>query len=193
MSKTTLSLALAAVLAATSAVSISTSAQTMSNSQPRAMHAAVQTRGMTQEFVQKAAMSDLFEIESSKLALQRSQNRDVKAFAQRMIDDHTKSTQKLKSVLQTASVGTGPGTALDRAHQRMLDRLQNASGAQFDRLYMQMQVKGHQDALKVQQSYGRRGDNDQLKSFASDAAPMVQDHLSQARQIMGSLGKNRGA
>jgi putative membrane protein len=193
MSKTTLSLAVAAVLAASSAASISASAQTMSNNQPRAMHAAVQTRGMSQEYVQKAAVSDMFEVESSKLALQRSEKPDVKAFAQRMIDDHTKSTQKLKSVLQTASVGTAPATALDRSHQRMLDQLQNASNAQFDRLYMQMQIKGHQDALKVQQQYGRKGDNDQLRTFASDAAPMVQDHLAQARQILRGLGKNRGA
>jgi putative membrane protein len=75
----------------------------------------------------------------------------------------------------------------------MLQQLQSASGAQFDRLYMRMQVKGHQEALKVQEGYSRRGDNDQLKTFASDASSMVQDHLSQAQQVLRGVSSRRGA
>ena len=184
--KTTLALTAAAILVVS--VSMSVSAQTEVHHRTGAMNAAVQVRGMrSDQYVQKAAMSDLFEIESSKLALERTQNPDVKAFAQRMIDDHTQSTEKLQGLLQTASIGATPPAAFDRAHQRLLERLRNASTARFDRLYMRIQVKGHQDALKVQEGYARRGDNDQLRSFAGEASPMVQDHLSQARQILGGL------
>ena len=187
MSKITLVLAVAAILAAT--ISTPVSAQTQRNTKHGAVPAAVQMRGLSADrYVQKSAMSDLFEVESSKLALQRSQNAEVKDFAQRMISDHTKSTQKLEGLLQSASLATAPPTELDRAHQRMLQKLQNAPAAQFDRLYMQVQVKGHNDALKVQQGYERNGGNDQLKAFAGDVSPMVQDHLAQARQILSGLG-----
>jgi putative membrane protein len=191
MSKTALSAAMMAIIV--TALAMSANAQTQSNVRPRAMHAAVQMRVLSADkFVQKAAMSDLFEVESSKLALQRSQNEDVQAFAQRMIDDHTQSTRKLTGLLQSASVGTTPPNNLDRAHQHMLQQLQNESAARFDRLYMRIQVKGHQDALKLQQGYGRHGDNDQLKSFASEAAPMVQDHLTQARRILRGIDRHHG-
>jgi len=192
MSKTILALTAAAIMAAISPITLN--AQTRVDSGPNTMRpaAALQVRGMrADQYVKKSAMSDLFEIEASKLALQRTENPDVKAFAQRMVDDHTQSTQKLQGLLQSASIGATPPTALDRAHQRMLEQLQNASAKQFDRLYMQMQVKGHQAALKVQQGYSRHGDSDQLKSFASDARSMVQDHLNEARQILRGLDRHR--
>ena len=194
MSTKAIAIAVAAVFAAWAAAS-PVPAQTRGNTGPRATHAALQTRGMSADkYVQSAAMSDMFETQSSKLALQRSQNPDVKAFAQRMIDDHTQSTQKLTGLLQSASVSTAPPPrGLDGTHQHMLQQLQSASGGQFDRLYMQMQVKGHQEALKVQEGYSRRGDNDQLKTFASDASSMVQDHLSQAQQVLRGLSSRRGA
>lgn len=181
-----------ATLVASGAISVS--AQTQSGSRPSSVQAAIQMRGLsTDQYVQRAAISDLFEVEASKLALQRTQSPDVKAFAQRMINEHTKSTDNLKGLLQSASIGVTPPAQLDREHQRMLQQLQNASAAKFDRLFMEMQVKGHQDALKVQLSYGRRGDNDQLRNFANNSSSMVRDHLTQARQILRGLGDRPGA
>jgi putative membrane protein len=89
-------------------------------------------------FVEKAAMSDQFEIESSKLALQKATDPQIKQFAQQMIDEHSKSSDKLKATLQSAGANMSPpaGPALDAKHQALMDKLQKASGKEFERLYV---------------------------------------------------------
>jgi putative membrane protein len=138
------------------------------------------------EFARMAAMSDMFEMESSRLAEQRSQNSQVKQFAQHMIRDHQKTTTELKSMLpqlQGVSAAQMP-SSLDQQHQALLQQLQGAQGAQFDRVYMQQQVQAHQQAVDMFSNYARSGDNAQLKQWASQTLPALQQHLQQAQQLM---------
>jgi putative membrane protein len=143
------------------------------------------------EFARMAAMSDMFEIESSRLAEQRSQNAQVKQFAQHMIRDHQKTTTELKGMLpqlQGVSASQMP-TSLDQQHQALLQQLQQAQGAQLDRVYAQQQVQAHQQAVDLFGNYARAGDNAQLKQWASQTLPALQQHLQQAQQLLrGSQG-----
>jgi putative membrane protein len=139
-------------------------------------------------FVTLAASSDMFEVQSSKIALQRSTNPDVKRFAQMMIDAHTKTTAALKGLIAGQS-NLSPPTALSADLQSKLDALGSVSPADFDKTYLNDQIDGHQSALNVMQRYAKDGDLEPLKQFAAHTAPTVQQHLDKAKAILDALNK----
>lgn len=141
----------------------------------------------TDMYVTQAATADMFEIESSKLALTKSTNAEIKAFAQMMVDDHTKSSQGLKTAAATAGDKANVPATLDLKHQGLLDELNATSGAAFDKAYMQAQAAGHEDALKLHRSYAEQGDNAALKQHALDAVPVVSGHLDQAKKLAATV------
>jgi putative membrane protein len=126
-------------------------------------------------FATAVAASDLYEIESAKLAKEKGSSAEVKELAGHIQTDHTKSSAELKTAAASANVTVTP--TLDAEKQGMLDQLKAASGAEFDRLYIQQQKTAHQKALALLQSYASGGDNPALKSFASKGATVVQGHI----------------
>jgi len=145
------------------------------------------TAPAAQDFVKQAAIGNKFEIESSKFALDHAQNGDVKSFAQRMINDHTKAGDDLKAAVQDANAGTEVPDQLDQAHKDQLDKLQ-ASNTDFDRQYVDMQVKAHDDAVNLFQGYADNGDNDRIKQFAANTLPTLKDHQKMIHEISDNLG-----
>jgi putative membrane protein len=137
-------------------------------------------------YVKQAAISDLFEVQSSRVALEKAQRQDVKAFAQQMIDQHTATTAQLKRTLSAAEVDATPPTQLDAAHEAKLKALKSAGGSAFDSTYVQQQVIAHEQAVALHQGYASAGDNPQLQQFASEMAPKVQHHLQMARALGAS-------
>jgi len=140
-------------------------------------------------FVRRASVGNEFEIESSQLALQKSQNDMIKQFAQRMIDDHTKAGQDLTAVLASVPVKNTEASepVLDRKHQNLLDKLGQSSGSDFDKLYVKDQVRAHDDAVNLFKNYAHDGDNEGLKNFASRTLPTLQSHQEEINQINMSL------
>jgi putative membrane protein len=134
------------------------------------------------DFVTKVAMSDMFEIQASRLAARRGGNAQIKAFANQMIHDHTASSAALRTAIHGDANLPLP-TALDDAHKHMLDDLTNASAADFDQKYIDQQTHAHQDALDLLTNYGQHGDNDALKTFASTVQPTVQHHLDMVKDL----------
>ena len=84
----------------------------------------------TSDFVQQAAISDMFEIQSSELATKRTEGK-TKAFAQRMVKDHKKTTEELKGLVHGKKVRATLPTKMDDTHQQMLDKLRGLKGADF--------------------------------------------------------------
>lgn len=107
-----------------------------------------------QKFFEKAALANMAEIRLGQLATQRAQSADVKQFAQMMVDEHTKALDQLKEAAQKASV-TLP-TDLDGKHQKMQDKLSQASGAEFDKKYIDAMVDAHKDVAKMLQSESKK-------------------------------------
>lgn len=142
----------------------------------------------TKTYVQKAAMTDLFEVQAGKLALEKSKDKNIRKFAEQMVTDHTTTTTKLQAALKTGDVDVSPPTKLDAPHAAKLKELTDASGAEFDRTYVQMQVAGHQEALRLHQSYASSGDNATLKALAGKTAELVQHHLDEAKALSGNSG-----
>lgn len=137
----------------------------------------------SQAFVNAAAASDAFEIESSKLAADNSSSAAVKRFATQMIAAHTASTEKLKSVASSLGAPIAPDPTLDSAQQAKLDELKTKKAADFDKTYVADQVAAHEQALTKLNDYASVGDVAQLKQFAADLTPKVAAHLNMAKAL----------
>jgi putative membrane protein len=137
---------------------------------------------MAPAFVDAAAASDMFEVESSKLAMTKGKSAAVKNFATMMVADHTKSTTDLKAAAAKATPAVTVVPKMTAQQQSDLDGLKNA-GADFDVMYSQKQVVGHEKALAMLRDYAARGNAPALKDFAGKTAPVVAGHLDEARQL----------
>jgi putative membrane protein len=141
---------------------------------------ATPTRAMP--YMTMASSGDLFEIESSRLALQMSQNPAVRNFAQMLIDDHTRMSTEMMTAARGAGL-TPPTPQLLPHHNEMLNRLRAASATDFDMMYRQEQLTAHQEALNLHRTYAEQGDRAALKAVASRAVAPIQMHLTHAQTL----------
>jgi len=137
----------------------------------------------TSDFVRKVAISDMFEIQSSQMALKKDPDSDTKPFAEKMVKDHEQTTKELKELVQTGKVKEQPPMALDDEHKRKLDDLAKLSGKDFDSTYDQMQKQAHQEAVALFEAYSQNGDNPDLKQWAAKTLPHLKEHLSMAEKL----------
>jgi putative membrane protein len=137
----------------------------------------------TDEFVRKAAISDMFEVESSRLALEKQPDKDTKPFARHMVKDHTKTSKELKSLIEKKKINAQLPTAMDDEHKNQLDRLRALNGKEFDTAYDQAQLKGHQEAVALFTRYSESGDNPDLKTWAAKTLPNLKKHLDMAGKL----------
>lgn len=136
----------------------------------------------TQDFITEAAISDMFEIQSSKLAQEK---KDTKAndFASKMIADHTTSSDAIKNMVQGGKVKADIPTSLDSKHQSMLDKLKGLNGDDFEKQYRSDQISGHKDTVDLYKRYAKGGDNADLKAFAEKTLPIVEHHQQMAEDL----------
>lgn len=135
----------------------------------------------TQDFVKEATISDMFELQANQLA-ERKGNAAEQAFAKQMITDHTKTSSELKSLVTEGKLAELP-TALDDSHKDKLDKLKNASGADFSSTFNDQQVSAHKDAVSLFERYAKSGDNAALKDWAGKTLPALQHHLDMAQKL----------
>jgi len=136
------------------------------------------------EFVQKAAIGGMFEVESSQLALEKSKNQDVRNFAQMMVDDHTKVNNELKDLLpQTEARHVMLPTDVDDEHDDMLASLEDVSGLEFDNLYIKDQIMAHKEAVNLFRTYAQSGKDKTLRDFANKNLPTLKMHKQQVMQL----------
>jgi putative membrane protein len=132
-------------------------------------------------FVDKAAEGGMAEVELGQLATQKAASEDVKKFGQRMVDDHSKANDQLKELASSKGVNLPSG--LDAKDQATKERLSKLSGEQFDHAYMQDMVKDHtKDVAEFRHESTMAKDPD-VKNFASQTLPTLQEHLSLAKSI----------
>lgn len=143
----------------------------------------------SEEFVNKATISDMFEVRSGKLAADKAKSEDVRDFGEQMVDDHTETTDDLMELIKDENIDVQPPTELDEKHQANLDKLKNLSGAKFDQTYIPMQVLAHEQAVNLFEDYSKSGDNDALKEWAADTVPTLKEHLEEARDLNTELSK----
>jgi len=154
---------------ATSAAVGQTSASTLGNT--------------TEGFATGAAVSDMYEITAGKIAQTKASSADVKAFASMLVDAHTKTAGELKPLAAAANV-TLPAE-LDQRRKGLIDNLNAATAADFDKVYLNQQAAAHEEALTLFKAYADGGDNAGLKAFAAKTQPALRGHLGRARALQG--------
>ncbi len=138
----------------------------------------------TKDFVGKASQSGMFEIESSKLALTRATDPEVKTFAQKMIDDHTAASAALKAAMAADGVDMSLApAALDKKYASKLEDLQEADAEDFDEDYMDMQKSAHRKAVRLFKDYADDGENAALKTFAASTVATLEAHKEHANKL----------
>jgi len=139
--------------------------------------------GPGQSFANTAAASDAFEIAESQLAATSAHSAAIKSFAAKMIEAHTGSTAKLKTVTAGLSPALTPDATLTADQQQKVDALKVKTGADFDTAYVADQVAAHQATLDALKSYSTSGDVPALKTFATGLVPTVTAHLNMAQGL----------
>ncbi|MDP1875520.1 DUF4142 domain-containing protein [Phenylobacterium sp.] len=139
------------------------------------------------DFARLAAQSDMLEIQSSQLAVERAQDAEVKAFAQMMVEAHTQTTRDLNTAIQATGQQITVPTTPDEDVTDELNDLREEAAADFDKEYIDLQVDTHQKALNLMQRYAADGDMPGLQAFAAATAPAIQQHLDQAKAIQDRL------
>lgn len=139
-------------------------------------------------FVDQAAQNGWAEVESSKLALSKSSNPQVKTFAQRMIDDHTRVNQQLASLAQ--SKGVTPSTTPSLAQRAQMQSLAAAAGPSFDSRYVEtMGIAAHEQTIKLFEAEAASSTDAELKGFATSTLPALQHHLDMARALNSAMAQ----
>ncbi|MBC8013480.1 MAG: DUF4142 domain-containing protein [Methyloceanibacter sp.] len=137
----------------------------------------------TPDFVKKAAMSDMYEVEAGKIASEKGQSDAVKQFGLHMVEAHSKTTEELKGIVQAEKLKVELPTKLDDNHQRKIDELNNAKPEDFDKTYAKQQVKAHKKTVALFDDYAEDGDNAALKQFAANTLPTIKQHREQAEKL----------
>ena len=136
----------------------------------------------TATFVTKAAVSDMFEIKESQMAVDKTTG-PTKDFATKMVADHEKTSSELKTLLKTKVPDAVAPPDVDKSHQKMLDKLASLSGDNFTKQYQKDQVSAHKSAVSLFERYAKKGDQPDLKSWAGDTLPTLHDHLKMAEDL----------
>lgn len=136
------------------------------------------------DYVKMAADGDMYEIQSSKLALSKSKNPQIKMYAREMIKDHTQTTKSLMAALSNADRTIAkPSMMLSATNAANVQLLKKAPKGGFDQLYIQQQMQSHQTAWALQKGYATDGTDPSLKQVAATAVPVVEHHLTELKAM----------
>lgn len=133
------------------------------------------------KFVTEAAQGGMAEVELGRLAAEKASSADVKQFGQRMVDDHTKANDQLKQVAAQKNITLPAGVG--SKNQAEIDRLSKLSGADFDHAYMHLMVQDHRKDVTEFRKQANNGKDADIKNFASNTLPTLEDHLKDAQSI----------
>jgi putative membrane protein len=137
----------------------------------------------TPGFVEKVAISDMYEVQAGKLAAEKGESEAIKTFGQQMVDAHTKTSEELLQIVKSKDGKIKMPTSLDAKHQQMLDDLKNASAEDFDKIYADQQIDAHQDAVDIFADYASQGPDADIQQFAKKTLPSIKHHLEDAKKL----------
>jgi putative membrane protein len=151
------------------------------DSQMNGMQAANQPSPLDKMFVRKAMQGSMAEVQLGQLTLEKSNNEQVKQFAQRMIDDHTKLNDQMKPVAQ--QVGVSAPDQVSKKDKQTMAKLQGLSGTAYDQAYIKDMVKDHKQDLSDFQMEASSGQDQTVKDAANQGSQIIAQHLQLAQQL----------
>ena len=143
------------------------------------------------QFLENTARTNQGEIKVAQLAKKDAHSKAVKAFARLMIDDHTAIEHHLDQLTSRFNMKLPSGIA--EGDKNLIEKLHGTSGAEFDRAFMQAQVKGHKKVVGAFRDEKKSAQNEQVKQFVEHTLPTLEQHLALAEAVQGSLGSEKTA
>lgn len=140
-----------------------------------------------ESFIKQAAMSGQLEVQVGQLAQQKAQNQQVKQLGQTLVQDHQQANQKLRQIAQQKNVQLSQ--QMDQKQQQKLEKLRNASGAEFDKEFIKHALQHHKkDIQKFEQASSQFQNEPELRSFAEQTLPKLKKHHQMAQSAAGAIG-----
>ena len=133
------------------------------------------------KFMTEAAQGGLAEVQLGQLTLERGSSDAVKQYGQRMVQDHTQANNQLQQL--AAQKGVTLPNDIGKKNQKVMQQLSKLSGASFDRAYINDMVKDHTKDVSLYQRQAQQGQDPDLKVFAQQTLPILQEHLQMARSV----------
>ena len=140
----------------------------------------------TQKFLMEASQGGMLEVQLGRLATERAASPAVKQFGQRMVDDHTRSSNELKEL--AAKKGIALPQELSSEQKSMVSDLSKLSGSEFDEEYIEGMVEDHEKDVEHFGEQAKTGTDNEVKAFAAKTLPTLEQHLRMAREIAEKVG-----
>lgn len=138
-----------------------------------------------QQFLQDMYSEGMAEVEGGHMAQQRSRDQAVKAFGQRMIEDHTQMDQELQALAK--KLGVQVQNKIEEQTQHKIDQIQVLVGSEFDRAYLMFQIQDHERDIQKAQQHARQTQDSEIRQFAEKMADRLEQHLELARQALQTI------
>ncbi|CAN5305766.1 hypothetical protein BH20ACI1_BH20ACI1_24050 [soil metagenome] len=137
-------------------------------------------------FMNAAAAGGMAEVELGKLAAEKADSADVKAFAQKMIEDHSKAGDELKKLAEQKNVKLPPDVL--PVHKQLMEKLSKLSGANFDKEYVKAMVEDHKKDVTAFENASKTAGDADVKAFAAKTLPTLKMHLEMIKGIADKMG-----
>jgi putative membrane protein len=142
------------------------------------------------QFARDAAVAGLSNVELAKLAAEKASSEDVRHFGKQLLDDQTKTNDRLKQVANQENISIPD--ALDSKHQSQIDKVAKLSGPEFDKAFLKQQLKEQEAQVRDFSDEAQRGTDPNVKTFAAGALPNLQQQLEAAKNLNKSTKKAKG-
>ena len=139
-------------------------------------------------FVMQASEGGMMEVAKGKLAAQKGAHEGVKQFGQKMVDDHSKVNDELKSIAGGKNI-TVPDEMPKSPSTATLAKLEKVEGAAFDRAYVEDQIRDHEKTIALFEREAKTGKDAELKAFAEKTLPTLKEHLTMAQDLKTKVAK----
>ena len=137
-------------------------------------------------FMNAAAPGGMAEVELGKMAAEKAINADVKAFAQKMVDDHSKANEELKKLAEQKNVKLPPDVM--PTHKELIDKLSKLNGAEFDKEYVKAMIEAHKKDVTAFENASKTAGDADVKEFATKTLPTLKMHLEMIQIVADKMG-----
>lgn len=142
-----------------------------------------------EDFLKHAAQANKVELAASKLAVAKATNPDVKAFAEKLIADHTATDRDLAPFITSKKVMLSDDDADYKMKMSKHESLQKLTGAEFDKEYLEDMISDHENAIVLFSNEALKSKDAALKAWAEKTVPALREHLKTARDLRDRIGK----
>ena len=139
-------------------------------------------------FLMKEEKDNIAEQEIGRFAAEKTQNKDVKDYAQMLVDDHTKALNDLVDLMNKKGMAQPNG--LPKVEHDAMNKLNGLSGADFDREFINMMVEDHQKAVSEFRQEKDMAQDKDVKSYADNVLPVLEKHLQKAQELQRNLASS---